>query len=298
MLVIPSENLRFLNKACIIRDPQQDSSPDGRTSDRWICTADQVQELKSLVKLIPLWSPGIMIAITISQNSFPVLQASSMDCHITSNFEIPAGSLGMFLVISLTLWITLYNRVILPLASKVMEKPADLSRKQRIGIERCFSFLSMVVTAILECIRRAKAIEEGYSDISHAMDNITKEKSLHLISIKIKESSLNQQKKEPRQRITEAHISRTTQQQQLSNTEQLFSSNNPTASSTLIEKSTPENEASPKRQYATNGHTNDHTSTPQHINTAAAVGIWDPAQDLLEIIPCRKTHPHSRRHNI
>ncbi|CAL5330317.1 unnamed protein product [Camellia sinensis] len=28
------------------------------------------------------------------------------------------------------------------------------------------------------------------------------------------------------------------------------------------------------------------------------VGIWDPAQDLIEIIPYRKTHPHSRRHNI
>ncbi|CAL5431688.1 unnamed protein product [Camellia sinensis] len=173
MLVVPSENLRFLNKACIIRDPQQDSSPDGRTSDHWICTVDQVEELKSLVKLIPLWSTGIMIAITISQNSFPVLQASSMDRHITSNFEIPAGSFGMFLVISLTLWIALYDRVILPLASKVMGKPAYLSPKQRMGIGLCFSVLSMVVAAIMERIRRAKAIEEGYSDNSHAVVNMS-----------------------------------------------------------------------------------------------------------------------------
>ncbi|CAL5324447.1 unnamed protein product [Camellia sinensis] len=28
------------------------------------------------------------------------------------------------------------------------------------------------------------------------------------------------------------------------------------------------------------------------------VGIWDPAQDLIEIKTSRKTHPHSRRHNI
>ncbi|KAI8013565.1 Protein NRT1/ PTR FAMILY 1.2 [Camellia lanceoleosa] len=111
-----------------------------------------------------------MIAITTSQNSFPVLQASSMDRHITSNFEILAGSLGMFLVISLTLWIALYDRVILPLASKVMEKPAYLSSKQRMGIGLCYSFLSMVVTAIVERIRRAKTIEEGYSDNSHAVD--------------------------------------------------------------------------------------------------------------------------------
>ncbi|THF97110.1 hypothetical protein TEA_001921 [Camellia sinensis var. sinensis] len=35
-----------------------------------------------------------------------------------------------------------------------------------------------------------------------------------------------------------------------------------------------------------------------HIDYEHFVGIWDPAQDLIEIIASRKTHPHTRRHNI
>lgn len=161
---------RFLDKACIIKDLEQDLTADGRASDPWsLCTVDQVEELKALIKVIPLWSTGIMISASLTQNSFPVLQASSMNRHLTSNFEIPAASFGVFVMISLTLWIALYNRLILPLASKIAGKPVHLSPKQRMGIGLFFSLTSMVVAAIVESIRRAMAVKEGYSDDPHAV---------------------------------------------------------------------------------------------------------------------------------
>ncbi|CAL5369312.1 unnamed protein product [Camellia sinensis] len=44
------------------------------------------------------------------------------------------------------------------------------------------------------------------------------------------------------------------------------------------------------------------TNTRNKVTGFAAeqviVGIWDPAQDLIEIKTSRKTHPHTRRHNI
>ncbi|KAM7459373.1 hypothetical protein LguiA_036367 [Lonicera macranthoides] len=171
MLLFPSDKLRFLNKACIIKDPQQYSTfDDQKASSSWtLCTVDQVEELKALIKVIPIWSTGMLISINISQNSFPVLQATSMDRHITSSFEIPAGSFGMFSVISATLWIGLYDRVILPLASKITGGPFHLTTKQRMGIGILFSFLAMLWTAILESIRRRLAINEGYSDMPQAM---------------------------------------------------------------------------------------------------------------------------------
>ncbi|KAA8521813.1 hypothetical protein F0562_012486 [Nyssa sinensis] len=170
MLVVPSEKLRFLNRACIINDPQRDLTPDGRASNRWsLCTVDQVEELKALIKVIPLWSTGIMISATIGQGSFPVLQATTMNRHITSNFEIPAGSFGMFLVITLVVWILIYDRLILPLASIIMGKPAHLSAKCRMGIGLFLSFMAMVATATVESIRRATAIKEGYSDDPQAV---------------------------------------------------------------------------------------------------------------------------------
>lgn len=91
---------RFLNKACIVGNVEEELTPDGVALDPWnLCTVNQVEELKSLIKVIPIWSTGIMMSVTTTQLTFPVLQAGSMDRHITSNFQVPAGSFGTFTVI-------------------------------------------------------------------------------------------------------------------------------------------------------------------------------------------------------
>uniref|UniRef100_A0A2N9F5W4 Major facilitator superfamily (MFS) profile domain-containing protein n=1 Tax=Fagus sylvatica TaxID=28930 RepID=A0A2N9F5W4_FAGSY len=174
MLLMPSEKLRFLNKACIIKNPLQDLTPDGRALDPWsLCTVNEVEELKSLIRVIPLWSTGIMISVNLSQTSFPVLQAASMDRHITPYFEIPAGSFSVFMIISLIIWIALYDRIVLPLASKISGKPCRLNEKQRMGIGLLFSCLSMAAMAVVESVRRELAIEEGFSDESQALVNMS-----------------------------------------------------------------------------------------------------------------------------
>lgn len=122
-----------------------------------------------LLKVIPLWSTGMIMAVNISQNSFSVLQAKSMKRKFGSRFEIPAGSFGMFTIIGVILWIALYDRIILPIASRIMGKPVRLSTKQRMGIGIVLSSLSMIVSAIVEAKRRSLAIREGYSDDPEAV---------------------------------------------------------------------------------------------------------------------------------
>ncbi|GER52690.1 major facilitator superfamily protein [Striga asiatica] len=157
----PSDKLRFLNKACIIKNPR-DLSPDGTPNDPWsLCTVNQVEELKALVKVIPIWSTGIIPAINLSQTSFPLLQASSMDRHITRGFQIPAGSFAMFNIITLTLWVVLYDRAILPLASKIAGKKVHLGVKLRMGIGIFLSCVAMVVSGAVEHARRKRAIAQG-----------------------------------------------------------------------------------------------------------------------------------------
>ncbi|KAE8684545.1 putative peptide/nitrate transporter [Hibiscus syriacus] len=94
-LIAPTEKLRFLNKACMIRN-SEDKGMDGRAVNPWnLCTVKQVEEFKALIKVLPIWSSGIIIAVTLSQHSFPVLQAMSMDRHLVPvGFEIPAGTNG------------------------------------------------------------------------------------------------------------------------------------------------------------------------------------------------------------
>ncbi|GMH03691.1 hypothetical protein Nepgr_005530 [Nepenthes gracilis] len=165
-MVTPSNKLRFLNKACIIRDPEQDIDPHGLAKQPWrLSTVEEAEELKALIKVIPIWSSGIMMSVNTSQSSFQLLQAKSMNRHLTSKFQIPAGSLGMFTIITIVLWIPLYDRIFIPLASKLRGKPVRLSVKLRMGLGLFFTFMAMVLSGSVEYIRRRRATLEGnYND--------------------------------------------------------------------------------------------------------------------------------------
>ncbi|KAK2371403.1 protein NRT1/ PTR FAMILY 1.2 [Trifolium repens] len=168
-LVVPTDRLRFLNKACVIKDHEQDIAPDGSAINPWrLCTVDQVEELKAIVRVIPLWSTGIMMSLNIG-GSFGLLQAKSLDRHITSHFQVPPGSLSVIMVGAIFIWIVLYDRVLIPLASKIRGKPVRISAKRRMGIGLFLSFLHLVTAATFESIRRKKAIEEGYLNDTHGV---------------------------------------------------------------------------------------------------------------------------------
>ncbi|GKV27091.1 hypothetical protein SLEP1_g36300 [Rubroshorea leprosula] len=169
-IVVPTDKLRFLNKACITRNPEQEIAADGLAVNPWrLCTIEQVEELKALIKVLPLWSTGIMLSINASQTTFILIQASSMDRHISQNFEIPPASFATFGLIVMVIWVILYDRVILPLASKIKGKPVQLGVKLRMGIGLLLSCMAMVVSAIVEMIRRGKAIQEGNSSNDSAV---------------------------------------------------------------------------------------------------------------------------------
>ncbi|TYH60671.1 hypothetical protein ES332_D08G311200v1 [Gossypium tomentosum] len=170
MLQVPSEKLRFLNKACMIKNPQEDLTSKGTASNPWsLCTIDQVEDLKALIRVMPLCSAGIMLSVTVNQGSLMVIQAGTMDRHVTSNFEIPAASFSLFMMISVVVWIAFYDQIALPLASKIKGQPVRLGLKQRMGIGLLCSCASMVASAFVECTRRKIAIEEGFSDEPQAV---------------------------------------------------------------------------------------------------------------------------------
>ncbi|ESQ48321.1 hypothetical protein EUTSA_v10020365mg [Eutrema salsugineum] len=175
-LKAPSDKLRFLNKACVIRNHEEDIGSDGLTLNPWrLCTTDQVEELKALVKVIPIWSTGIMMSINVSQNAFQLIQANSMDRRLSNNstFQIPAASFGMFTIIALISWVVLYDRAILPLASKIRGRPVRISVKIRMGLGLFISFLAMAISATVEHYRRKTAISQGLANNANATVNIS-----------------------------------------------------------------------------------------------------------------------------
>jgi len=122
------------------------------------------------MKVIPLWSTAITMSINIG-GSFGLLQAKSLDRHIisSSNFQVPPGSFSVILIVAILIWIIIYDRVLIPLASKIRGKPVIISPKTRMGIGLCFNFLHMTTAAIFETVRRKEAIKEGYLNDSHGV---------------------------------------------------------------------------------------------------------------------------------
>ncbi|KAB1205924.1 Protein NRT1/ PTR FAMILY 8.3 [Morella rubra] len=128
-----SDGLEFLDKAAIISEAEK-SNPDSLSSWR-LCSVTQVEELKILIR-------------------------KTMDKHIGS-FSIPPASLSIFAIISIIIWIPIYDIVLVPIARKFTGKEKGISEVQRMGIGLVLSILSMAAAAILEMKRLHLARELG-----------------------------------------------------------------------------------------------------------------------------------------
>ncbi|GKV27063.1 hypothetical protein SLEP1_g36274 [Rubroshorea leprosula] len=169
-IVVPSDNLRFLNKACLIRNPEEDIAPDWSAVNPWtLCTIEQVEELKAVAKVAALLSTGVMLWVTVSKPKFMLLQAGIMNRQISDKFEIPRGTFAAFSIIVMLMGVLLYDHVVIPLGSKIKGEPIHIGVKSRMGIGLFLSAMAMVTSAVVESIRREKAITEGSSDDMSAM---------------------------------------------------------------------------------------------------------------------------------
>ncbi|XP_022131895.1 protein NRT1/ PTR FAMILY 1.2-like [Momordica charantia] len=168
-LLVPTDSMRCLNKACLIKDAENDLNPDGSVSNPWnLCSVDQVESLKNFIRIIPVWSTGIIMVVCINQNALGALQAKIMNRHITGSFEFPAGSINVFMIISLSLWLVFYDRIIMPLLKRCGHA-GRLSPELRIGIGLLLSCFAMAIAAVVEATRRRIAIEEGLEDQPNAV---------------------------------------------------------------------------------------------------------------------------------
>ncbi|KAL1373332.1 hypothetical protein HN51_003311 [Arachis hypogaea] len=151
---------RFLDKAAIVT-PQDHINQDGSASDPWnLCSIQQVEELKCLLRVIPIWLSGIVYYVAIvQQNTMLVFQALQSDRRLFhSNFQIPAASYTIFTMLSLTIWLPIYDRKVVPLLQRVTKKEGGFTLLQRMGIGMFISILCMIVSGIVEEQRRTMAL--------------------------------------------------------------------------------------------------------------------------------------------
>jgi len=152
---------RFFDKAAVLA--QSDKVKESTNPWR-LCTVTQVEELKSILRILPVWATGIIFSTVYGQMStLFVLQGQTMDTRVgNSTFKIPPASLSIFDTLSVIFWVPVYDRIIVPIATKFTGNKNGLTQLQRMGIGLFISIFSMVAAAILELIRLRMVRRHNY----------------------------------------------------------------------------------------------------------------------------------------
>ncbi|KAI5435263.1 protein NRT1/ PTR FAMILY 8.1 [Lathyrus oleraceus] len=154
-----SNGLRFFDKASVLEN--SDNLKD--STNPWkLCTVTQVEELKAIIRLLPIWATGIIFATVYGQMSnYFVLQGETMNTHL-GNFQIPPASLSIFDTLSVIFWVPIYDRIIVPTARKFTGRKNGLTQLQRMGTGLFISIFSMLYALTLEYYR-LKMVQDGVS---------------------------------------------------------------------------------------------------------------------------------------
>lgn len=155
-----TNKFRFLDKACI---KVQDGSDNNTKESHWrLCTIEQVQQVKTLLSVLPIFACTIIFNTILAQlQTFSVQQGSSMDTHLTSSFHIPPASLQSIPYIILVILVPLYDSFFVTFARRFTRHESGLSPLQRIGLGLFLATFSMVSAALMEKKRRDSALTEN-----------------------------------------------------------------------------------------------------------------------------------------
>ncbi|XP_047061729.1 protein NRT1/ PTR FAMILY 8.1-like [Lolium rigidum] len=149
---------RFLDKAAV----ETAGDKGGRPARPWrLCTVTQVEELKCVLRLLPVWACGIIFAAAYTQMSTTfILQGNTMDPRLGS-FRVPAAMLSVFDTLSVMIWVLLYDRAVVPLARRLTGNNGGFTQLARMGVGFFILTIAMLLAGALEVARRRVLVLHG-----------------------------------------------------------------------------------------------------------------------------------------
>ncbi|CAN1321262.1 Protein NRT1/ PTR FAMILY 4.6, partial [Linum perenne] len=131
------------------------------TTKPFQCTIHQVEDVKIVLKILPIFASTIMLNCCLAQlSTFSVQQASTMDTKLAS-FKVPPASLPIFPVVFIMILAPIYDHFIIPFARRVTKSETGITHLQRIGVGLVLSIVAMAVAALVEIKRKRVASEEA-----------------------------------------------------------------------------------------------------------------------------------------
>jgi peptide/histidine transporter 3/4 len=150
---------RFLDKAAVISSAEE-------LNDPWrLCTVTQVQELKVIIGMLPIWATGIVYFAVLAQFSSTFLEQGRTMDKLVGAFAIPPASLASFDAVSVIFWVPIYDKVLVPAARRLTGRERGLSELQRFGTGLILSVLVMTAAALVETRRLALAAAHGEGEV-------------------------------------------------------------------------------------------------------------------------------------
>ncbi|KAF8720118.1 hypothetical protein HU200_024900 [Digitaria exilis] len=183
----PSKSLGCVCVASIFLDSTMITASDGtpettvgdhRPSGWRLCTVQQVEDLKSLIGVLPLWSSGILISVSIGvMIGMVILQALAMDRSLGPRFNIPAGSITVCSLAAFIAATPVFERALFPLWRRATGAlPTPL---QRVGLGHVVNIAGMVAAALVE--RRRLGVVSVHHGASEAPGWVTPMSVLWLV---------------------------------------------------------------------------------------------------------------------
>lgn len=124
-----------------------------------LCTVTQVEEVKCILRLLPIWLCTILYSVVFTQMaSLFVEQGTAMKTTI-SDFHIPPASMSSFDILSVAAFIFIYRRVLDPIVARFKKNssPRGLTELQRMGIGLVIAILAMIAAGTVEHFRLKNA---------------------------------------------------------------------------------------------------------------------------------------------
>ncbi|XP_040381006.1 protein NRT1/ PTR FAMILY 3.1-like [Oryza brachyantha] len=177
--LVHTEQLSFFDRAAIVidgdlkTDASDGKPPSPPVPDAWrLSTVHRVEELKSVLRMGPIWAAGILVITAASQqHTFALQQASTMDRRLApglSSFQIPAGSMTVFHMLAMLATLLAYDRVLVPLARRATGLDRGISYLHRMGVGFAVTVAATLVAGFVERRRRAAAAAAGTTDAGTA----------------------------------------------------------------------------------------------------------------------------------
>jgi dipeptide/tripeptide permease len=142
-----------------------DVLPSGEPKLWRLSTVHRVEEIKSIVRMLPIWAAGILMVTASSHNSsFAIQQARTMDRDITPSFKIPPASMLIFNNLAMLVTLAFYDRVLVRVLRRFTGRPNGITHLQRTGVGMTIAMLGNVAAAAVEKRRRSVAAASGMLD--------------------------------------------------------------------------------------------------------------------------------------